>query len=268
MSGGVLRRILDAKREEVLRMRPIPAHPPMGTPQRVLDAMSRGTGASMRLIAEIKPRSPSAGVLSSVLSPEDRAQSYARAGASMISVLTDEIFFGGSFATLRRIRSSLDASLGESRPLLLCKDFVLDPVQIAEAAASGADAVLLIARILSAGELRTLVGEARRRSLEPLVEVWSPEELNAALGADARMIGVNARDLDTLEVDFKRAGTILAAIPPELVRVHLSGLKRPEDVAAAARAGIDAALIGEALMREDEPGPLLRMMVHSASGRS
>jgi indole-3-glycerol phosphate synthase len=229
-------------------------------------ALARPDGAPLRLIAEIKLRSPSAGVLSRALTPAERALRYAAAGAAMISVLTDAPFFGGSFADLASCRDALDAALGAARPFLLCKEFVLDPVQLDRALDAGADAVLLIVRILERGELPGLVKEAEARGLVPLVEVTTEEELTRAGEAGARVVGVNARDLNTLKMDAERAARVLARIEAGTVAAHLSGLRKPEDVARVAGTRADAALIGEALMRQDDPTELLGAMVRAAAG--
>ena len=266
--AGNLDRILIPKRAEVARMLAgLPVRPRQRPKEGSLAALSRGPregGAPLRLIAEIKLRSPSAGDLSRVLSPADRALRYAAAGASMISVLTDAPFFGGSFADLAACREALDAELGAARPFLLCKEFVLDPVQLDRAVDAGADAVLLIVRILERGELPGLVREAEARGLVPLVEVVTGAEMEQARAAGARLVGVNARDLNTLKMDAARAAEVLAGIEPSIVAVHLSGLRGPEDVTRVAGSRADAALIGEALMRQDDPTELLRAMVRAA----
>lgn len=172
----------------------------------------------------------------------------------MISVLCDAEFFDGGFEHL------VEARQGCALPLL-CKDFVLDEVQLDHARAHGADAVLLIVRCLGATPLRRLVRAARARELVPFVEVATEEEARVALDAEAELIGVNARDLDTLVMDAERARRVLNQLPRSVTRVHLSGLARPADVGAVAATGADAALMGEALMREDNPEPLLRALV-------
>lgn len=265
---GALDKILDAKRAEVARMLAGPPLLPRRSPKGgVLDALRRPPGAGLRLLAEVKLRSPSAGDLSRVLAPPDRALAYARAGASMISVLTDAPFFAGSFDHLAACREALDAALGASRPLLLCKEFVIDPVQLDRALDAGADAVLLIVRILEEDvALARLVAEAARHGLEPLVEVANEEELARAKAAGARLVGVNARDLNTLEMDPARAAAVLAQIEADRVAVHLSGLSAPADVARVASGRADAALVGEALMRQDDPTELLAAMVRAAGG--
>jgi indole-3-glycerol phosphate synthase len=268
---GVLARILGPKREQITRMLGAD-RPRIWTAFRaprpfVLGAMRRQSDTPLRLIAEIKRRSPSAGALSPRLTPAERALCYARAGASMISVLTDGPFFGGSFDDLADCRTALDAEMHEARPYLLCKEFVLHPIQLDYAVRAGADAVLLIARILSGEDLARLAQEARDRGLEPLIEVHTQGELELVndVGVGGRLIGVNTRDLDTLEMHASQAADILGRIQPDVVAVHLSGLASADDVAQVARGRADAALIGEALMRQDDPTELLRAMRHAAA---
>jgi indole-3-glycerol phosphate synthase len=263
----MLDRILIPKRAEVARMLAAPPLAPRRAPKAgLLSALARPPGAPLRLIAEVKPRSPSAGDLSRALTPAARAIAYAQGGAAMISVLTDGPFFGGSFADLAACRDALDQALGEARPFLLCKEFILHPIQLDRALDAGADAALLIVRILENGELPTLVREAEARGLVPLVEVATEEELPAARDAGAKFIGVNARDLNTLKMDATRAARVLAQIDGGTLAAHLSGLRAPEDVARVAQGRADAALIGEALMRQDDPTPLLTAMAAAARG--
>ncbi len=268
---GMLDKILAPKRAEVARMRATaPLAPRRASGGGVIAALARtGHGATrgpLALIAEVKRRSPSAGPLSVVLSPAERALRYADGGAAMISVLTDRAFFDGGFDQLAAARDALDAALGPKRPRLLCKEFVLDPIQLDRALDAGADAVLLIARIVAAAELSALAAGARERGLEPFVEVATAEELAVALEAGARVVGVNTRDLDTLKMDPERAAAVLAAVPAGVVAVHLSGLASPEDVERVAGTRADAALVGEALMREDDPRRVLEAMIESARG--
>jgi indole-3-glycerol phosphate synthase len=250
----VLAKILATKASEVetLRGRTFAAPPP----RRPL-TLARPAGAPLRLIAEIKRRSPSAGALSTKLGIAERAAAYARAGATMISVLCDERYFDGRFEHLGEARAACELPL-------LCKEFVIDEVQLDAARSFGADAVLLIVRCLSSERVSALVHAARERELEPFVEVATDEEVDIALDAGATLIGVNVRDLDTLELDATRAARILEALPPSVVSVHLSGLKTQEAVAGVARSTAHAALIGERLMREDDPEPLLRTFVDAA----
>jgi indole-3-glycerol phosphate synthase len=180
----------------------------------------------------------------------------------MISVLCDRPVFDGSYAGLAEARFALRAR-GLDVPLL-AKEFVIDPSQLVCAAAHGADAVLLIARLVDQATLTALVSRARELGLEPLVEVIDDAELAMALEANARLVGVNARDLDTLEMDAARAGRIVAAIPDGRVALHLSGVRDEAAVAEVSRGRADAALLGEALMRQDDPRPLLRRFVQAA----
>ncbi len=218
--------------------------------------MRRNNGA-IQLISEIKFRSPSAGPLSTALSVARRAQAYERAGASMISVLCDASFFDGSFEHLSNARAAC------SLPLL-CKEFVIDECQLDAAAAYGADAVLLIARCLDGKRLKELTQAARARNLEPFAEVVSEAESELALAAGATLIGVNARDLDTLVMDSPRTARLLAELPSTVTRVHLSGIAQPEDVRWVKSSPADAVLIGEALMREADPEARLRSLVAAA----
>jgi len=254
---GVLDEILVQKARELpeLRSRRLPAPPPV----RKL-GLARVTGADpLRLITEIKLRSPSAGALSRTLSVTERALAYERAGATMLSVLCDSRFFDGSFEHLAAARAATALPL-------LCKEFVIDERQLDAARAYGADAVLLIVRCVPPARTRELVAGARERELVPFVEVANEEEVRIAVDAGAELIGVNARDLDTLAMDRSRAARVMAAIPPGVVRVHLSGLSKPDDVRDIRQGGADAALVGEALMRADDPTPLLTSLVAAARG--
>jgi indole-3-glycerol phosphate synthase len=253
---GLLANILATKREELSSLygRNLPPKP-----ERRPVKLGRGPGQTLALITEIKRRSPSAGALSTRLSPAERAASYERAGARMISVLTDSSFFGGKYEDLKSVRQACDLPI-------LCKDFIIDEAQLNAARAFGADAVLLIVRCLEPAALGRLFRAARSRDLVPFVEVASEDEARLALDTGADLIGVNARDLDTLVMDPERAHRVLEILPTNITRVHLSGLRSPEAVAAVAGGPADAALIGEALMRADDPEPLLSSMVARASG--
>jgi len=256
-----LAEILANKGREIAALRACPRQRSSRTPLDVARALRPGGGA-LRLIAEVKLRSPSAGPLSRALAPDARALAYAEAGATVVSVLCDGPFFDGSWDHLAAARAALDAA-GLAVPLL-AKEFVLDERQIAEARDRGADAVLLIARIVDAARLMDLAHAARDEGLEPLLEVVDEAELEAALAAGARVVGVNARDHDSLAMDAARAARVLDAIPAGVVAVHLSGLKAPADVERIARGRADAALVGEALMREDDPREALAAMVAAA----
>ena len=252
---GVLDSILQSKRAAIaeLRGRRFPA-----APSRRAVALKRASGEPLRLIAEIKRRSPSAGALSTRLSVAERAAAYERSGASMVSVLCDSAFFDGGFEHLSEARDACALPL-------LCKEFVIDEAQLDAARSYGADAVLLIVRCLTPERLSALHRAALERELVPFVEVATEDEVRSASDAGATMIGVNARDLDTLAMDAARAERILHGLPAGVTRVHLSGLHRPEDVARVAAGPAHSALIGEALMRLDDPEPLLTSLVRSAA---
>lgn len=255
---GLLDDIVTEKEREIARLRAAPL--PAPTKRRVdvdpYEALRRPASGKLRLLAEIKRRSPSAGALSAAMSVVDRGLAYERAGAVAISVLSDGPFFGGSFDDLAAVSARVSVPT-------LCKDFVLDEVQLAHARASGASLVLLIVRLLDQPALARLVDAARAYDLAPLVEITNEEELERALAVGARVIGVNARDLDTLVMDAARAARVLALIPRGRVAIHLSGLKTPDDVRAIAAGRADAALTGEALMRADDPEPLLRRLIEA-----
>ncbi|HET9960271.1 MAG TPA: indole-3-glycerol phosphate synthase TrpC [Polyangiaceae bacterium] len=252
---GILDEILSHKVAEVERLKASTL--PSGPGARGI-SLARNAGEPLRLITEIKRRSPSAGALSTKLSVAERARCYADAGASMLSILTDSRFFDGSFEHLREARAACDLPL-------LCKDFVIHERQLDAALAFGADAVLLIVRCLSESALPRLHAAAKSRGLAVLVEVTDEPESQRALDAGAEWVGVNVRDLDTLAMDSARAARVLAMLPKTVQRVHLSGLKDAASVLKVAQSGMDAALIGEALMRLDDPSSLLASMRAAAA---
>ncbi|HEX4516238.1 MAG TPA: indole-3-glycerol phosphate synthase TrpC [Polyangiaceae bacterium] len=252
--NGVLERIIANKRVEVEAMRGVALPSPAREPLDVIAALRRD--GELALVAEVKRKSPSAGALSTVLAPRERAEAYARASAAMVSVLCDEVFFDGSYDHVAQARTIAVP--------LLAKEFVIDPVQVAKARAVGADAVLVIVRILAGDALSIVIDACRMNHIEPFVEVTDEAELARALDVGARVIGVNTRDLDTLAMDTARAQRVLDRIPRECVAVHLSGLRTPDDIASIASTRADAALVGEALMREDDPSDLLKRMLARA----
>jgi indole-3-glycerol phosphate synthase len=262
--SGILDEIVATKQREVhaLKHRTCYTRVPDGPRGTVASALRRAAGQPLRLIAENKKKSPSAGPLSTVLSTAQRVVRYAESGAAMVSVLCDEPFFGGSWDDVVDARNAL-AAAGHATPIL-AKEFVIDERQLREASACGADAVLLIARILDETRLGALLAQATSVGLEALVEVVNEEELAWAVAAKATIIGVNARDLDTLVMDQERAAKLLAAIPEECIALHLSGIKSPDDVRRLAATRAAGALIGEVLMREDDPGQLLASLVRAA----
>lgn len=253
---GILAEIIAHKRTE-LRCLPRLTERPFPDVRDVTAALRRPPGAPLRLIAEVKLRSPSFGNFSQVLDPLARAQSYVAGGAALVSVLTDAHYFGGSFEHLSAVRRAV--------PLpVLCKDFVIDTSQIDVAFNAGADAVLLIVRCLDNFELRELVRAVHLRNMTPLIEVTTEAELERALRAGARVVGVNARDLDSLELDRERAARVLTAIPDHVIAVHLSGVRDVFDVARIAASRAAAVLVGESLMRVDDPAPVLTQFMRAA----
>lgn len=206
------------------------------------------------VIAEVKRRSPSAGEIARDLDPAALARAYGSGGACAVSVLTEREHFGGSLEDLESVRASV------SLPVLR-KDFLLDPVQVYEARAAGASAVLLIVRALDAGALADLVAAARDAGLGSLVEVHDRTELDAALATGADVVGVNSRDLDTFSVDVDGVRDILRAIPAGVVAVAESGLAHRTDVERVAQWGADAVLVGTALARSPDPAAAVRALV-------
>jgi indole-3-glycerol phosphate synthase len=204
------------------------------------------------LIAEYKRSSPSAGAISE---PDvaSQARGYEEGGAAAISVLTEPTRFDGALADLRAAR------LAVSLPVLR-KDFLVHPAQVIESRAAGGDAVLLIAAALSELELKGMLAVAADLGLDALVETHSEEDLAKALATDAPVIGVNARDLETLEVDVERALAMLPDVPSDRVAVLESGVSTREDVERAIDAGAGAVLVGETLMRSPEPGVMIRSL--------
>jgi indole-3-glycerol phosphate synthase len=216
------------------------------------DALARAD--RVNVIAECKRRSPSRGVLRAAYDPVAIAQSYEQAGAAALSVLTEPAFFDGSLAHLEAVRGAV------SLPLLR-KDFIVDQYQLVEAMAAGADAVLLIVAALSDVQLLRLHGEAQRLGLAVLVEVHAVEELDRAVQAGAGIIGVNNRNLRTLEVDVRASEVIAERIPKDVIAVSESGLKSASDIARMRALGYHAFLIGERFMTADDPGAALATVV-------
>lgn len=226
-------------------------------PPRDFAGALRGPGLSV--IAEVKFASPSAGRIRPEGDLEAVVSGYVSAGAAALSVLTEPEFFAGSLDHLRRARE-LAARL--SRPLpVLQKDFIVTEYQLYEARAAGADAVLLIAAALTPPELGRLLRLAHDLGLAALVEVHTEAELDTALAAGARIIGVNNRNLRTLKVDLETCLSLRPRIPPGVVAVAESGIRTPDDVRRVAAAGYDAVLVGEALMRAPDPGRALAGLV-------
>lgn len=212
------------------------------------------TRADVAVIAEVKRASPSRGEIRSSLNAADQAVAYAAGGAAAISVLTEPSRFGGSLADLETISAAV------SIPLLR-KDFIVSEEQVLEARISGASATLLIARALPPQRLRELVTFARALGVEPLVEVRTPHELASGLASGARIIGINARDLETLAIDDALPPRMAAMVPRECVCIAESGLESRADVERVAGAGADAVLIGTALSSSSDPAAAVQALV-------
>ena len=223
-------------------MRQAAAEGPPADRRPFADALRR---PGLALIAEHKRRSPSAGTIREGSSLHQIVTAYERAGAAALSILTEGPNFGGSLDDLRAARAA--ASLP-----LLRKDFIVDPYQVYEAAAAGADAILLIVAGLSPSELQALHVLAAELRLDALVEVHDESELRAAIELGAGVIGINNRDLTTLAVDSNTTFALRPLIPDGVVIVAESGFSRPQELARLAAAGVDAVLIGEALMRSPD----------------
>jgi indole-3-glycerol phosphate synthase len=211
----------------------------------------------VNVIAEHKRRSPSRGTIREDLLPADVARRYEKAGAAAISVLTDEPFFGGRVGHLEEVRAVATVPV-------LRKDFVLDPWQVWEARAAGADAVLLIVAALTDPQLGGLLAVTHEAGMDALVEVHERGELERALAAGARIVGVNNRDLRTLAVSLAPALALAAAIPEDVVAVAESGIRTGADLRRLREAGFDAFLVGERLMSAPDPGEALRELVAGA----
>ena len=215
------------------------------------------TGKTLRVIAELKQASPSRGALRSEYRPAEIARGYEAAKAAALSVLTEEDFFMGSLEHLRAARA------GTGLPVLR-KDFILDEYQVYESAAAGADALLLIVAALSDGDLRTLLELSGRLRLAALVEVHTESELDRAIAVGARIIGINNRNLKSLEVNLETSIRLRPRIPSGCLSVSESGIKTGADLRRLAEAGFNAVLIGERLMTMPDPGRELAALLADA----
>lgn len=212
------------------------------------DPTAPGGGGPIKLIAEVKKASPSAGLIREDFDPVRIAQTYAKHGASCLSCLTDTPHFQGSLDYLTAIRHAVDLPV-------LRKDFVLDEHQVVEARVAGADAVLLIAECLTPAELAELHGQITDLGMTALVELYDPANLPAVLACGPKLIGVNNRDLHTMTVDLGHGIRLRQDVPSDVIFVGESGVKTHEDAQRLRAAGIDAMLVGESLMRQPEIGP-------------
>ncbi|MCP3797680.1 indole-3-glycerol phosphate synthase TrpC [Allokutzneria sp. A3M-2-11 16] len=222
------------------------------------DVMAALRAPGVGVIAEVKRRSPSKGDLAGIADPAELARDYEAGGARVISVLTEERRFGGSLADLDAVRASVDVPL-------LRKDFMVSPYQIHEARAHGADMILLIVAALEQNVLEALLDRAESLGMTALVEVHTAEEADRALEAGAQVIGVNARDLTTLEVDRDCFGRIAPGLPSEVIKIAESGVRGPSDLMTYAGYGADAVLVGEGLVTSGNPRGAVTQLVTAGS---
>ena len=260
----VLERILERTRAEVeRRKRHTPLHALEGLERDRAEPSVRSGGRRLRealggegvsVIAEFKRRSPSAGELREGADVAEVVRAYERAGAAALSVLTEGPHFGGSLEDLRAARAA-------SALPILRKDFIVDPYQLHEALASGADAVLLIVAALTRNDLASLHEHALALGLDALVEVHDAEELEVALSAGAELVGVNNRDLRDFSVDVTRTSLLMRQVPAGVTVVSESGIASSEQVRVLGREGVSAVLVGESLMRAEDPEATLRALI-------
>jgi indole-3-glycerol phosphate synthase len=262
-AGTVLDRILEARRAEVdHRKRVLPETAlkygaKAAEPLRDFSAALCGDG--LNVLAELKPASPSRGVIREPFEPVELAQGLESAGACALSVLTEGEFFHGTLKNLRDARKSIKLPV-------LRKDFIFDTWQVWETRANDADSFLLIVATLADGLLRDLLALGREIGMEPLVEVHTSEELDRALAVGARIIGVNNRDLKTLTVDVKTSFELIGRIPDDCIAVSESGLRTHDDLVKLRSAGFDAFLIGTHLMLAPDPAAALSALLLSPTG--
>ena len=218
------------------------------------DVMAALRAPGIGVIAEVKRSSPSKGKLATIPDPADLAATYAGGGARVISVLTEERKFGGTLADLAAVRAAVDVPI-------LRKDFIVSPYQVHEARAHGADLVLLIVAALEQNALDSLLDRVESLGMTALVEVHTEEEADRALEAGAKVIGVNARNLHTLEIDRTIFGRIAPGLPNDVLRVAESGVRGPADLLTYAGWGADAVLTGESLVTSGDPQAAVRSLV-------
>ena len=224
--------------------------------------LERAAGAAaLAIVAELKKSSPSAGLLKRDYRPREIARSYERSGAAALSVLTEEQFFLGSLDHLEEVREAV-------RLPVLRKDFILDAYQVYESVAASADALLLIVATLDDHQLRGLIELCGRQRIGALVEVHTGEELDRAIGAGARMIGINNRNLKTMEVSLEPSFRLRERIPSGVLTVSESGIRTAADLESLAELGFDAALIGEQFMAAEDPGRELAALLERVDART
>lgn len=258
----ILARIVATKRVEISRLEgkeaSLRAAAAAAPPPRRLEA-AFGAAGGVALIAEVKRRSPGAGDIRPGLDPVELAAAYASGGAHALSVLTDQEYFGGSLDDLRRIRGAVPIPL-------LRKDFLLDPLQLLEARGAGADAVLLIVRILDDRRLAELLELSEALGMSTLVEVHGAGELDRAVDAGARIIGINNRDLSTFSTRLEVTEEQVPRLPADCWAVSESGIRSRDDVLRLGAGGVDAILVGESLLRADDPASAAAALVGCPRG--
>ena len=253
---SVLDSIIEGVREDLAARRK-----PLAQIQEAMDAiapardcLAQMSGTAISVIAEVKRSSPSKGALATIADPAALAEQYENAGAAVISVLTEQQRFGGSLADLDAVRSRVNIPI-------LRKDFMVDEYQFFEARAHGADLVLLIVAALSKSQLNDFHQLAEGLGMRALVEVHTRDELERALEISPKIVGVNSRNLKTLDVDSKSFADLIPLIPGELIRVAESGISTRADVEFAQNCGATAILVGEALVRSGNPGAAMRELL-------
>ena len=224
-----------------------------GPVRGMVRALRRAPGEPVRVLAEVKRASPSAGAIRAGADPAIIAADYAGAGAAALSVLTDKQYFDGDLAFLARVRERV------ALPLLR-KDFIVDPYQVVEARAAGADAILLIVAALDKKQLAELMAVAEEHALDVLVEVHTQKEAEVALAVGTTLLGVNHRDLKTFTIDMSLTSAVAPMLPPDVVLVAESGIRTAADVQLLGAVGAHAVLVGEQLMRAESPGAALRAL--------
>ncbi|MBK2124775.1 indole-3-glycerol phosphate synthase TrpC [Fangia hongkongensis] len=247
----VLQKIIDQKRKEIVNL-----------PKLNQDMLTNANGdfakklssSGVPIIAELKSKSPSEGVIDENYHPEEIAKAYQKGGASALSILTDNKFFGGSFDDIKKVKSVCDLPV-------LCKEFIIDPIQIYHARAAGADACLLIVRCLDEQQLAMLYKCVSDLGMDALIEVFDESEMQSALKVGAKIIGVNNRNLDTLEMDMGNIERLAKIVPDDVMLLSLSGAKTPADLHFYATQ-YDGVLAGTALMRAKDKEAFLQSAIH------
>jgi indole-3-glycerol phosphate synthase len=252
-----LKEILEIKKQEVARLKDVTLWGMDNEPLSLRDFKAAiSAPGRINLIAEIKLASPSAGLIHEETDPCSIGRIYEDAGAAAISLLTDKEFFNGDLDNLPLLKRTVSVPI-------LRKDFIIDEIQVRESYYYGADAILLIARILNMEQLKDLIGLCREMKLTPLTEVHDMEDLDKAVECGADVIGINNRDLDTFEIDANTALSLAPMVPEDCIVVSESGINNPGDIIKLNGTGINAVLVGSALMKSDDIVAKTREMVQA-----